>query len=57
MTCRNLNSNDVMQEGEKYVKKLKGVFCFKIKKGDKEAVWIIDAKNGTGSCKYDPNGE
>ncbi|KAK2168883.1 hypothetical protein LSH36_13g02111 [Paralvinella palmiformis] len=48
---------DIKKNGQEYVKKVKGVFCFKVKKGDKEGVWIVDAKNGTGSVKYDPNGK
>ncbi|KXJ16087.1 non-specific lipid-transfer protein [Exaiptasia diaphana] len=41
-------------EGAAYVKKIKGVFCFKIQKGPggKEGVWIVDAKNGAGSVKF-----
>ncbi|KAK3755293.1 hypothetical protein QZH41_014603, partial [Actinostola sp. cb2023] len=40
-------------DGANYVKKIKGVFCFKIQKGpNNEGVWIVDAKNGTGSVKF-----
>lgn len=39
------------QEGEQFVKKIGGVFAFKIKDGPdgKEATWIVDVKNGKGS--------
>ncbi|CAL1539961.1 unnamed protein product [Lymnaea stagnalis] len=44
------------QDGVNIVKKMKGVFCFKVKgQGDKEAVWIVDVKNGNGSVKFDSN--
>lgn len=40
-----------LQEGEQFVKKIGGVFAFKIKDGPggKEATWIVDVKNGKGS--------
>jgi len=46
------------QEGAAYVKKIKGVFCFKIQKGPggKEAVWVVDAKHGSGSVKFGSSG-
>lgn len=32
---------------------MKGVFCFRVKNKDgKEGIWIVDAKNGTGSVSY-----
>jgi len=34
------------------VKKIKGVFCFKVKKDGQEGVWVVDAKNGNGSVKF-----
>ena len=35
------------------VKKMKGVFCFRVKsKGGKEGIWIVDAKNGAGSVSF-----
>jgi len=43
--------------GADLVKKVGGVFCFKLKCGDKEGVWIVDAKNGNGSVKFDPSGK
>ena len=38
------------------MKKVKGVFCFKVKSKDKEGTWIVDLKNGSGSVKFDPQG-
>ena len=52
MTC-----NFWLQKGGEYVKKINGIFCFKVKSGNKEAVWVIDAKNGNGSVKFDPAGK
>jgi len=42
------------KEGEKYTKKIKGVFCFKVKDGPggKDGVWVVDVKNGKGSVKF-----
>ncbi|XP_074122010.1 sterol carrier protein 2 isoform X2 [Sminthopsis crassicaudata] len=39
------------EEGEQYVKKIGGVFAFKVKDGPggKEATWVVDVKNGKGS--------
>lgn len=35
------------------MKKMKGVFCFKVKANDgTEGVWVVDAKNGSGSVKF-----
>ncbi|XP_055886729.1 sterol carrier protein 2-like isoform X1 [Biomphalaria glabrata] len=43
-------------DGANIVKKMKGVFCFKVKgPGDKEAVWVVDVKNGNGAVKFDSN--
>lgn len=44
-----------MQEGEAYVKKIGGVFAFKVKDGPggKEALWVVDVKNGKGSVNND----
>ena len=44
------------QKGEEYVQKIKGIYCFKVSKQDKEGTWVIDAKNGKGSVKFDPQG-
>jgi len=45
------------EDGEQYVKKIKGIFCFKVKKGSDVGVWVVDVKNGKGSVKFDPNGK
>ncbi|EMP33573.1 Non-specific lipid-transfer protein [Chelonia mydas] len=39
------------EEGEQFVKKIGGIFAFKVKDGPggKEATWIVDVKNGKGS--------
>ena len=43
------------QEGEVLVKKVKGVFLFKITaSGGRENQWIVDLKNGKGSVKNTP---
>jgi hypothetical protein len=49
----------ILQDGVNYVKKIKGVFCFKIQKGPngQEGLWIVDAKNGTGAVKFGAKGE
>ena len=44
------------QKGGDITKKIKGVFCFIVKKGSDVAVFVVDAKNGNGSVKFDPNG-
>nr|AGT78529.1 sterol carrier protein 2 [Bufo gargarizans] len=43
------------EEGEQYVKKIGGVFAFKVKDGPggKEATWVVDVKNGKGSVSFD----
>ncbi|KAM9789760.1 sterol carrier protein 2 [Neosynchiropus ocellatus] len=44
------------EEGEQLVKKIGGVFAFKVKDGPggKEATWVVDVKNGKGSLSNDP---
>ncbi|XP_038522152.1 non-specific lipid-transfer protein isoform X1 [Canis lupus familiaris] len=39
------------EEGEEFVKKIGGIFAFKVKNGPegKEATWVVDVKNGKGS--------
>ena len=49
--------NQLKQNGAEYVKKVKGIFCFKVKKGNDTGVFVVDAKNGNGSVKFDPNGK
>ncbi|NWZ92541.1 NLTP protein, partial [Nesospiza acunhae] len=41
----------LQEEGEQFVKKIGGIFAFKVKDGPggKEATWIVDVKNGKGS--------
>ncbi|KAJ8011523.1 hypothetical protein DPEC_G00059100 [Dallia pectoralis] len=43
------------EEGEAIVKKIGGVFAFKVKDGPegKDAVWVVDVKNGRGSVSND----
>ncbi len=45
-----------LQDGEQLVKKIGGVFAFKVKDGPggKEATWVVDVKNGKGSVSNDP---
>lgn len=45
-----------LQDGEKLVKKIGGVFAFKVKDGPdgKKATWVVDLKNGKGSVTNDP---
>ncbi|XP_070602017.1 sterol carrier protein 2 isoform X3 [Erythrolamprus reginae] len=40
----------LQEEGEQYVKKIGGIFAFKVKDGPegKEATWVVDVKNGKG---------
>ncbi|XP_060087815.1 sterol carrier protein 2 [Heteronotia binoei] len=40
----------LQEEGEQFVKKIGGIFAFKVKDGPggKEATWIVDVKNGKG---------
>lgn len=47
----NVHITWLLQEGEQFVKKIGGVFAFKIKDGPggKEATWVVDVKNGKGS--------
>ena len=41
-------------DGANLVKKVKGIFGFKVKDGSgKEVLWIVDAKNGSGSVELD----
>ncbi|XP_051026881.1 sterol carrier protein 2 [Acomys russatus] len=41
----------LQEEGEQFVKKIGGIFAFKVKDGPggKEATWVVDVKNGKGS--------
>ncbi|XP_022068467.1 sterol carrier protein 2 [Acanthochromis polyacanthus] len=46
----------LQQDGEKLVKKVGGVFAFKVKDGPggREETWVVDVKNGRGSVSNDP---
>uniref|UniRef100_A0A3P8RVI2 Sterol carrier protein 2 n=1 Tax=Amphiprion percula TaxID=161767 RepID=A0A3P8RVI2_AMPPE len=46
----------LQQDGEKLVKKVGGVFAFKVKDGPggQEETWVVDVKNGKGSVSNDP---
>uniref|UniRef100_A0A3Q3W1P5 Sterol carrier protein 2 n=1 Tax=Mola mola TaxID=94237 RepID=A0A3Q3W1P5_MOLML len=48
--------NQLCEEGEQLVKKIGGVFAFKVKDGPggKTATWVVDVKNGKGSVTNDP---
>jgi len=43
----------IEKEGEKYVKKVKGIICFSVTKGPggKSVKWLIDLKSGKGSVE------
>ncbi|XP_061634075.1 sterol carrier protein 2b isoform X3 [Phyllopteryx taeniolatus] len=43
------------QDGDAFVKKIGGVFAFKVKDGPggKEATWFVDVKNGSGCVHND----
>ncbi|KAJ8305635.1 hypothetical protein KUTeg_016180 [Tegillarca granosa] len=41
------------KDGANWVKKMKGIFVFKVKgKGGNEGIWMVDAKNGSGCVKF-----
>lgn len=46
----------LQEGGAELVKKVGGIFAFKVKDGPdgKEATWIVDVKNGSGSVSNDP---
>uniref|UniRef100_A0A8P4KG57 Sterol carrier protein 2 n=1 Tax=Dicentrarchus labrax TaxID=13489 RepID=A0A8P4KG57_DICLA len=48
--------NRLHEDGEQLVKKIGGVFAFKVKDGPggKEATWVVDVKNDKGSVTSDP---
>ncbi|XP_061593338.1 sterol carrier protein 2b isoform X1 [Cololabis saira] len=45
----------LQEEGEQFVKKIGGVFAFKVKDGPngQEATWLVDVKNGKGCVHND----
>ncbi|XP_029309844.1 sterol carrier protein 2 [Cottoperca gobio] len=47
---------NLREDGEQLVKKIGGVFAFKVKDGPegKETTWVVDVKNGKGSVSTDP---
>ncbi|KAM3865819.1 sterol carrier protein 2 [Diretmus argenteus] len=47
----------LQEEGEQLVKKIGGVFAFKVKHmpDGKEGLWMVDVKNGKGSVTNDPD--
>ena len=48
----------VSQGGEELVKKVKGIFLFKITDSSgKETQWIVDLKKGRGSVKNTPGNQ
>ncbi|XP_069126284.1 sterol carrier protein 2-like isoform X2 [Argopecten irradians] len=40
------------KDGAMFVKKMKGIFCFKVKGKNGTGVWVVDVKNGNGSVKF-----
>jgi sterol carrier protein 2 len=45
------------EDGANLVKKVNGVYCFKVTGADgKEAHWIVDVKNGNGKVEFNGNG-
>lgn len=50
-----LSNLPMMQDGAQFVKKIGGVFAFKVKDGPngKEATWFVDVKNGNGCVHND----
>uniref|UniRef100_A0A4W6FGM6 SCP2 domain-containing protein n=1 Tax=Lates calcarifer TaxID=8187 RepID=A0A4W6FGM6_LATCA len=48
----------LQEDGEQFVKKIGGVFAFKVKDGPngQEATWFVDVKNGKG-CVHNDTGK
>jgi len=46
-------------DGANWVKKMQGVFCFKVTGGPdgKEAKWVVDVKNGKGNVEFNGQGK
>lgn len=45
-------------DGANLVKKVKGIFAFKVKRSDgTDGTWIVDAKNGNGAVEFGGNSE
>ncbi|KAL4235600.1 sterol carrier protein 2 [Mactra antiquata] len=52
-TVFDMIEDELKKDGANIVKKMKGVFCFRVKnKSGKEGIWIVDAKNGNGSVSF-----
>lgn len=50
-------SEALKADGEALVKRVKGIYAFKVKTADgKEGLWIVDAKNGSGAVEYNGKG-
>ena len=45
------------EDGANLVKKVKGIFGFKVKANGKEVLWIVDAKNGSGKVELNGSGK
>ena len=45
------------EDGANLVKKVKGIFGFKVKANGKEVLWIVDAKNGSGKVEFNGSGK
>ena len=50
-------STALKEDGANFVKKVNGVFGFKVKggPGGAEGYWVVDAKNGNGSVTFGGN--
>ena len=45
-------------DGKNLVNKVKGIFAFKVKDTNgNEGVWVVDAKNGSGSVEFGSKGD
>ena len=46
------------EDGANLVKKVRGIFLFKVKggPGGKEGSWVVDAKNGLGAVEFEGKG-
>ena len=51
-------SEALKNDGETLVKKVKGIFGFKVKDTNgNEVLWIVDAKNGSGKVEVNGSGK
>lgn len=45
--------NVMLTDKDNHIEKFRGIYCFKITNNDnKEGMWIVDAKNGTGNVTF-----